>query len=177
MLDVIGNPGQIAGWQAVLDGCQAGWDKLLDGFRSAVDWPACTYYAELAAAFPAARVVLTVRPAQAWYQSMCNTIYAASQAAAAGQLEAGELPPPSPDYIRLTRELLWERTFGGRFGDRDHAIGVYQAHIAQVMRTVPADGCWSSRSAKAGSRWRGSSASGCPVPRSPGSTTPPRRAA
>jgi Sulfotransferase domain len=139
MLDVIGNPGQIAAWQAVLDGCETGWGKLLEGFRSAVDWPACTYYAELAAAFPAAKVVLTVRPAEAWYESMRNTIYAAYQAAAAGKLETGELPPPSPEYTRMIQKLLWERTFGGRFGDRDHAIGVYQAHIAQVTQTVPAE--------------------------------------
>lgn len=138
MLDVIGNPGQIAGWQAVLDGSQTGWGKLLDGFGSAVDWPACTYYGELAAAFPVAKVVLTVRPAKAWYESMRNTIYAAFQAATAGQLNSGQLPPPSPQYTRLIQQLLWERTFGGRFGDRDHAIGVYQDHIAQVMHTVPA---------------------------------------
>ena len=139
MFDVIGNPRQIAAWQAVLNGRRAGWQTVLNGFRSAVDWPACTYYAELAAAFPAAKVVLTLRPAQAWYDSMRNTIYAVSQAAAAGKLEAGGLPPPSPEYVRMIQELLWERTFGGRFADRDHAIGVYQAHIAQVKDTVPAE--------------------------------------
>ncbi len=138
MLDVIGNPGRIAAWQAVLDGSGTDWGKLLDGFGSAVDWPACTYYAELAAAFPAAKVVLTVRPAGAWYQSMRKTLYAVSRAAAAGKLGTGELPPPSPEYARMISELLWERTFGGRFGDRDHAIGVYQAHIARVRQTIPA---------------------------------------
>lgn len=79
-----------------------------------------------------------MRPAEAWYQSMRDTLYATWQAAAAGQLDAGELPPPSPDYIRLIRELLWERTFGGRFGGREYAIGVYQAHITRVTETMPA---------------------------------------
>lgn len=63
-------------------------------------------------------------------RSMRNTIYVAFQAAAAAKPEPGELPPPSPDYIRLIQELLWEQTFGGRFGDRDHAIGVYRAHMS-----------------------------------------------
>jgi hypothetical protein len=101
MLDVIGNPGRISGWRSVLDGFETDWERLFDGFGSAVDWPACTYYAELAAAFPAARVVLTVRPAEAWYESMRDTLYAAWQAAAAGMLEPGELPPPSPDYTQM----------------------------------------------------------------------------
>jgi hypothetical protein len=39
----------------------------------------------------------------------------------------------------MIQELLWERPFGGRFGDRDHAIGVYQAHITEVTETVPAE--------------------------------------
>jgi Sulfotransferase domain len=139
MFDVVGNPGWIAAWQAVLDGCETNWGELLGGFRSAVDWPATAYYAELAAAFPAAKVVLTVRPAEAWYESVRNTLYAAFQAQAAGELKTGELPQASPEFMRLIRELLWERTFGGRFGDRDHAIGVYQAHIARVRKTVPAE--------------------------------------
>jgi Sulfotransferase domain len=137
MLDVIGHPGRIAAWQAVLDGSEADWAKLLDGFRSAVDWPACTYYAELAAAFPAAKVILTVRPAEDWYHSMRNTLYAAAQAAATGTLGTGELPPPTPEYARMISELLWERTFGGRFSDRAHAIRVYRTHIARVRQTVP----------------------------------------
>jgi hypothetical protein len=33
ILDVIGSPGRIAAWQAVLDGSEAGWEKLLDGIR------------------------------------------------------------------------------------------------------------------------------------------------
>ena len=139
MLDVIGNPGRIAKWQGVVNGCPTDWESVLDGFTSAVDWPACTYYAQLAAAFPAAKVVLTVRPAEAWYKSMRDTIYAAYEAAAAGKLGEGELPPASPDYARLIRQLVWEQTFGGRFADRDHAIGVYQSHIAKVAETVPAD--------------------------------------
>lgn len=139
MFDIIGNPDRIAAWQAVVEGGRADWGKLLDGFRSAVDWPACTYYAELAAAFPRAKVILTVRPAGSWYESMRTTLYAIYQAAASGKLSAGELPPPSPDYARMTRELLWEQTFGGRFADRDHAIGVYKAHIAQVKHILPAE--------------------------------------
>ena len=40
---------------------------------------------------------------------------------------------------KLADQLVWERTFGGRFTDRDHAIAVYQAHNAEVRASVPAD--------------------------------------
>ena len=32
-----------------------------------------------------------------------------------------------------------EQVFGGRPDDRDHAIAVYEAHVADVLATVPAE--------------------------------------
>lgn len=37
------------------------WRELLAGYRATIDWPACSYYRELMAAFPDAKVLLTVR--------------------------------------------------------------------------------------------------------------------
>ena len=35
--------------------------------------------------------------------------------------------------------LVREQVFGGRPLDRDHVIGVYEAHVAEVLATVPPD--------------------------------------
>ncbi len=37
----------------------------------------------------------------------------------------------------MSDAVIWQGTFGGRFGDKAHAIRVYNAHIAEVERTVP----------------------------------------
>lgn len=39
----------------------------------------------------------------------------------------------------LSSTLIAPRVFGGRPGDRDHAIAVHEAHVAEVQTTVPAD--------------------------------------
>jgi hypothetical protein len=39
-----------------------------------------------------------------------------------------------------TREAVnWQGTFHGKFDDREYAIGVYEAHNAEVRATVPAE--------------------------------------
>lgn len=37
------------------------WDAIFDGFESTTDYPACTYWRELADFYPDAKVILTVR--------------------------------------------------------------------------------------------------------------------
>ncbi len=37
----------------------------------------------------------------------------------------------------MVKSAVWDRLFDGRFEDRDHAIAVFNEHIAEVKRTVP----------------------------------------
>jgi hypothetical protein len=39
----------------------------------------------------------------------------------------------------MINHLIWERTFQGRFEDRDYAIGVFNRHVDEVKRAVPPD--------------------------------------
>src|SRR5215208_3893215 len=45
------------------------WGAAFAGYRATVDFPAANFYAELAEAYPKAKVVLTVRNPQRWYES------------------------------------------------------------------------------------------------------------
>ena len=51
------------------------WDKVFAKFEAAVDWPAATYYQELAEHFPDAKVILSV----ARWSSGCCTVLASRQ--------------------------------------------------------------------------------------------------
>ena len=50
------------------------WGAVFEGYRSQMDWPGARYWRELVAAFPVAKVVLTVRPAEDWYRSFAATV-------------------------------------------------------------------------------------------------------
>jgi hypothetical protein len=123
-------PGHSPFWRRAKRRGTADFDRFLRHYRSAIDWPACEFYAELMQQFPEARVILTVREPEAWYESVRATLWPIDFA----------LPwwfPPS--IRRMHDEVIWNGRFDGRFLDRDHALAVYRAHVEEVRRTVPAE--------------------------------------
>lgn len=107
-------------------------DVALAGHRSTVDWPTAYFWRELADRYPAAKVVLTVRDPQQWYDSADRTIHAAANAGR----ESGML---DQDVMGMIDGTVWQGTFDGRFADRGHAIKVFEEHNARVRREIPAD--------------------------------------
>jgi hypothetical protein len=130
MFEVRENPDQSAFWQALAQGAVPDWDEVFAGYAAQVDWPGARYWRELAAHFPAAKVILSVRPADAWFDSFQATI---------GRF----LGPPEAhsDADRRARaamahELITQQIFGGIIDDRAHAIRVFREHNAEVQRTI-----------------------------------------
>jgi len=68
-------------WFAVVNGAPD-WDAIFDGFASTVDYPTCTYWRELAAHYPDAKVILSDRDAESWYDSVRQTIFSPGNIAA-----------------------------------------------------------------------------------------------
>jgi len=134
MMEVMGNPGHAAQWHAAAKGEHVDWDALLDGYAAAVDWPACSFWRELTKQYPHAKVLLSLRDPERWYESVSNTIYHAMTR----EMPAG-LPDDLYTQLEMSRDLILQRTFDGRFEDRDHAIAVYNRHNEAVKAEVPAD--------------------------------------
>src|SRR5215210_4077602 len=132
MTDLFENPEHVPLWEAATRGEPVDWEGLFAGYQATVDWPGAAFYKELMEAYPDAKVLLSVRDPERWYESTNNTIYATVD--------------PSPEMIaavgptpRLNNELIWKRTFGGSFADRQQAIEVFERHNEQVREHVPAD--------------------------------------
>ena len=53
------------------------WDRLFKprNYKACVDWPTSRYYKDLLKKYPNAKVILTVRDPEKWYQSVYDTIY------------------------------------------------------------------------------------------------------
>jgi Sulfotransferase domain len=140
MVEVLwGDTSRLALWQAAANGEEVDWKAVFDGFESTVDWPGCTFYEPLMEVFPDAKVLLTVRDPEAWYESARNTIYASLIAGQKGELKEGNEEPPSPEAFGMISTLMWEGTFHGRFEEKAYAIDVFNKHIEDVKRKVPAE--------------------------------------
>jgi hypothetical protein len=138
MIDLIEHPDRAALFLAALGGEQVDWGEVFAGYASTVDWPGCTFYDRIMAAYPEAKVVLNVRDPERWYESAKGTIYAVKEAAERGTL-AGDGPPPPPEVLQMIRTLIWETTFEGRFAEKDFAIDVFNRHNEAVKASVPAE--------------------------------------
>lgn len=133
---VLKNADQRAYWHDVATGGTPDWVKIFDGYQASVDFPSASYYKELLAAFPDAKVVHTVRDADRWYKSASETIYAMGQASPAW---AQKFIP----FVRKNKEMVngavWNRVFHGRFEDEACAKQVFRDYTEQVKADIPAD--------------------------------------
>lgn len=131
MLGLLDRPGEIPLWEEAAAG-RADWEKVYDGYRSSVDWPGAAFWRELVARNPESKVILTVRDPASWYRSAHGSIYRSVTAPDDGR---------DPVFTRLralSLDIVWNGVFGGGFADRDHAVTVFERHIEEVRREVPA---------------------------------------
>jgi hypothetical protein len=70
---ILNNPKHFQFWiDLAFDGIapeKADWQQLFRGFAATTDLPSAHYFEYIAAAFPDAKVVLTVRDEQEWFES------------------------------------------------------------------------------------------------------------
>jgi hypothetical protein len=134
MMEVMGKPDHIALWREAAEGRAMDWETVYDGYVATVDWPGCAFWRELAELHPEAKVVLSVRDPQRWYESVRTTIY---------QVMIRDVPADAPawlhDQMAMVRTLIRDGAFGGRFEDRDHAIAVFEQHNQSVRDSIAKD--------------------------------------
>jgi hypothetical protein len=145
MTEVFAHPEHAAFWISAWRGEPADWDGVLGGYEAAVDWPACTFYEELMERHPDAKVILSVRDPERWYESVRNTIYELSVVIPRhpiyriGYKLVSFFVFRGPGNRNLADAIIWQGTFDDRFEDKHHAIEVFERHDAEVQRRVPKD--------------------------------------
>ena len=135
MFEFMEHPEHAKYWDAASKGKPVDWDALFEGYQSTLDWPGCSYYKDLMQRYPEAKVLLTVRDPEKWYQSAQKTIFR---------------PPGDwrdvlrfllrPQQLRsgfIVQRILFKGTFSGKTKDKAHTIRVFKDHIEEVKRTVP----------------------------------------
>ncbi len=129
-------------WRKVANspaGSQHDWEQVFAEYRACVDNPACCVWRELMAAYPDAKVLLTLHPKgpDAWYDSTIDTIYFTETMWQFRFLAL--FTPFGRKFGDMSRKLIWQRSHRGTMSDRTKAIARYQQHIEEVKSAVPAD--------------------------------------
>ena len=130
MFEVRDHPEQLPYWQAAARGEMPDWDQVFANYRVCVDWPSARYWREIAAHYPDAKVLLTLRDGDKWFASVHATIYPSIMGWPTRE------PGHFRDLLAMAEETIVKQTFDGRLDDRDHALAVYRAHEEDVRQTI-----------------------------------------
>jgi hypothetical protein len=127
-------------WCKVADstpGAEHDWESVFSKYTAAVDNPACCVWKELLAAYPDAKVLLTLHPrgAEGWYESAYETIYFTERVWQFKVIAA--LVPKLGKLGRMTRKLVWERNHKGTMKSKKTAIAYYDEYAQDVIASVP----------------------------------------
>ena len=112
-------------WLDAIDG-RPDWDAIFEGFHSTTDYPACTYWRELAEHYPRAKVILTVRDPDTWFDSVSETIFSDG-------MQASLRGSPTGDMMQ---GVIFD-AFGERLRDRDFMTEWFIRRNREVIDALP----------------------------------------
>jgi hypothetical protein len=95
-------------------------------------------------AYPDAKVLLSVRDPQSWYESAWSTIARGPRSGASPTrslfFKVAQLAVPTMRRVpSMVSKVITDGTFDGRFEEREYAVEVFVRHIDEVKERVPAE--------------------------------------
>jgi len=120
--DLIANPNNLKYWEEIESKGHTNFEQLFDGCKASVDFPGYPYYKILMKKYPDAKVILTLRDFDSWYESNFNTIW---------QVE------PTNDCLKFMRNTYLIKQFNNNFGSKDKVEKMFHAHNNEVIDFVP----------------------------------------
>jgi hypothetical protein len=121
-----GMPRTLELWEAAARG-KADWDAVFEGYAATVDYPGCTFWRELAAKYPEAKLILTTRSADSWFASVSRSIFGAY---ALASIESS----PAKAFFESTVLAGFDRE---RMNDRGYMTQFFERWNASVIAEAP----------------------------------------
>jgi len=116
---------QVPLWLDVIGG-RPDWDAVFTGFQSTTDYPACTYWRELAAHYPDAKVVLSVRDPDSWFDSVSATIFSEGMQGSLAGSPVGD----------MMQGVIFDH-FDGAITDRAYMTDWFTRRNQEVIDSLP----------------------------------------
>ena len=116
------------------------WPVIFEGYRATLDWPTIHFWERLAAAYPEAKILLTERDPESWWNSHAEMFRLGTEFGEQLTDEQRRWAEES-GFARMQTALgtIAAATFDGRVFDKEHCLQVYSKHNERVRQTVPAE--------------------------------------
>ena len=128
--DLFTSPKDMDVWEAAMEGETIDWRAFFSGYKVA-DWPAGLFYRDIINAHPDAKVMLTVRDPEQWFESINGTLQ---------QLNSFNLPIPLVRRVkRFLETYAINNFFGGKVEDKAYMMRFFQQHTEAVKALIPSE--------------------------------------
>ena len=124
MIEVIQDPSKMEGWVRAAN-AKPDWKNIFEGYQSCVDYPAASFWRQLAEHYPDAKVLLNVRTPESWFESVNETILSDAMVAAGKGT-------PNGDFLSAT---IYS-TMDHRMSEREYMIEHFKRHVDEVKNTI-----------------------------------------
>jgi hypothetical protein len=125
MAELFADPSRVPAWRAAAAG-RPDREAVFKGFPATPHNTACSFWRELAAAYPRAKVILTVRDGDKWFESTQETIF---NEAMSERIRSSPLKP-------FFEKTVW-KAFGDKIHDRAFMTAEFKRHNAEVQDALP----------------------------------------
>ena len=103
------------------------WDTIFEGYNSATDYPSCSFWREQAAFYPDAKVLLSTRSAESWFDSVNTTIMSA---------DANAWLRSNPTMKEFFERCVWT-DFEPHILDRDYMVNYFREREEAIQAELP----------------------------------------
>jgi hypothetical protein len=125
MREIIMNPQSAALWVDAAMG-HPDWERIFEGYQSCTDAPGCSFWRELADYYPDAKVLLSVRDPQDWFDSTQATVFSEQMLGMRSGTPMGEF---------FAKAVVQD--FGEHIHDRDFMLAQFERHKQEVIAAIP----------------------------------------
>jgi hypothetical protein len=145
MESLFNRPHLVDYWVELFKTGKTDFDTLFDGFQSTSDFPGYLHLEPLLEKYPDAKVVLTNRDPEEWYESASRTVYAFTPQTFSQKLRRLPKKMKSKRFrgiaktLRLVEVYLWKGHYEGKFLDKQRTIDTYLATNEKTRSLVPKD--------------------------------------
>ena len=141
MEDLLKQLEDIRYWEGIKARGDTDWERLFGSYQSAVDFPVVACYQQLLKKYPDARVILTLRDEDDWYETASRAILKV-QPGLAEKIRIALKLPFSPRLRKLMRVFrmsgqFWQEHVGPRYKERGPAIAFYRQWNEQIRKEIP----------------------------------------
>jgi len=141
--DLIARPEKLQYWKELENNGNTNFEKLFDGYQATVDFPGYPYYKILLEKYPEAKVILTKRDFDKWYDSTYKTVWQAgprtifAKLAMLAKMIFNTSLRNTFKCIKFMRSTYLNKQFNNSFASKEHAKKVFFKHIEEVTNHVP----------------------------------------